>query len=274
MGTGAFARQFERDDVDEEKPMLQIATGMYFGGRPMYETTHRGVYHSNATALRSESVELPFGRLLFSSGLAPISALTIEVVDRLPEIEEDGSGSWLIATGGTELLNDAADVFSFWANVTCSRHLSVVERLVPRTTERSPSQGPSTVLRRTFDPQVMILPDEFDDLRRLGKTLLALHRRSFEAAMRAIRKVVAARTIVVDDPALAYTLFVSTLEALAQVAIPPESHFDWDRYDPRKRIELDPVLDTLKPPAAEAVRGAILRADQPSLGRRGQGLRP
>jgi hypothetical protein len=100
--------------------MLQIATGMYFGGRPMYETTHRGVYHSNATALRSDPVELPFGRLLFSSGLAPISAVTIEVVDRLPEVEEDGSGSFLVATGGTELLNDAA-VFSFWGNVTCSR---------------------------------------------------------------------------------------------------------------------------------------------------------
>jgi hypothetical protein len=40
----------------------------------------------------------------------------------------------------------------------------MVERLVPRTTDRSPSKGPSTVLRRTFDPQVMILPDAFDDL--------------------------------------------------------------------------------------------------------------
>lgn len=248
--------------------MLQIATGMYFGGRPMYETTHRGAYHSNATALRPDPVELPFARLLFSSALAPIAAVTIEVVDRLPEVEEDGSGSFIVATGGTELLDDAAAVFSFWGNVTCSRHLSVVERLVPRTVERSPSRGPSTVLRRTFDPQVMILPDEFDDLRNFGHGLLALRRTQFEAAMRAIRKVVAARTIVGDDPALAYTLFVSALEALAQVAIPPEALLDWDRYDPSKRTELDPVLDTLEPTAAEAMRSAILRADQRSLGRR------
>lgn len=248
--------------------MLQIATGMYFGDRPMYETTHRGVFHSNATALRTDPVELSFGRLLFSSGLAPISAVTFEVVDRLPEVEEDGSGSFMVATGGTELLNDAASVFSFWGNVTCSRHLSVVERLVPRTAERSPSGDPSTVLRRTFDPQVMIRPDEFDDLRRFGEALLALRRRQFEAAMRAIRTVVAARTIVGDDPALAYSLFVAALEALAQVAIPPESLLDWDRYDPNKRIEVDPVLDTLDPADAEAVRSAILRADQRSLGRR------
>ncbi len=130
--------------------MLQIATGMYFGDRPMYETTHRGVYHSNATALRPDPVELPFGRLLFSSALAPIAAVTIEVVDRLPKVEEDGSGSFMVATGGTELLNDAAAVFSFWGNVTCSRHLSVVERLVPRTTERSlaePVDGPPPHLR-------------------------------------------------------------------------------------------------------------------------------
>ena len=248
--------------------MLQIATGMYFGGRPMYETTHRAVYHSNATTLRPDPIDLPFGRLLFSSELAPISAVTIEVVDRLPEVEVDGSSSFMVATGGTELLDDAAAVFSFWGNVTCSRHLSVVERLVPRATERSPSRNPSTVLRRTFDPRVMILPDEFDDLRRFGKGLLALRRTRFEAAMRAIRKVVAARTIVGDDPALAYTVFVSALEALAQVAIPPESLFDWDRYDPSKRAELDPVLGSLEPADAEAMRRAIMRADQRSLGRR------
>jgi hypothetical protein len=146
--------------------------------------------------------------------------------------------------------------------------LGVVERLVPRTADRSPSRGPSTVLRRTFDPQVMILPDEFDDLCRFGDGLLALRRAEFEAAMRAIRTVVAARTIVGDDPALAYTLFVAALEALAQVVIPPEPLLDWDRYDPSKRRELDPVLDTLEPSAAEAMRSAILRADQRSLGRR------
>lgn len=248
--------------------MLQIATGMYFGGRPMYETTHRTVFHSNATTLRSDPVELPFGRLLFSSGFTPISAVTIEVVDRLPEVQEDGSGSWMAATGGTELLDDVAAVFAFWGNVTCSRHLSVVERLVPRTAERSPSRGPSTVLRRTFDPQVMILPDEFDDLRRFGEGLLALHRTQFEAAMRVVRKVVVARTIVGDDPGLAYTLFVSALEALAQVAIPPEGLLGWDRYDPSKRTVLDPVLDTLALADAEVMRDAILRADQRSLGRR------
>lgn len=86
--------------------------------------------------------------------------------------------------------------------------------------------------------------------------------------MRAIRTVVAARTIVGDDPALAYTLLVAALEAVAQLAIPAESLLDWERYDPSKRSELDPVLATLEPPAAEAMRSAILRADQRSLGRR------
>lgn len=64
--------------------MLQIATGVYFDGGPMHETVHRAVFYTNAAALRPDPVDGPFGRLLFASGVAPITALTVEAVDRLP----------------------------------------------------------------------------------------------------------------------------------------------------------------------------------------------
>lgn len=144
--------------------MLQIATGMYFDGGPIHETVHRAVFYTNAAALRPDPVQVPFGQLLFSSGIAPVTAVTVEAVDRLPVNGPDGEPSFMIATGGTELLDDAATVFAFWANVTCSRHLSLLERLVPRSVESSPSRGPSSILRRTFDPQVILLPEQFDGL--------------------------------------------------------------------------------------------------------------
>lgn len=248
--------------------MLQIATGMYFDDGPLYETTHRGVYYSNATALRADAIELPFGRLLFASGFGAVTPITIEAVDRLPKVGADGTGSFMVATGGSELLDDAATVFGFWANVTCSRHLSVVERLVPRSSERSPSRHAATILRRTFDPQVMILPDQFDELRQFCVELLALERRHYEAGMRAMRKVTAACTMVSEDPALSYALFVSALESLAQVVTTPADFLDWDRYDSKKRTILDAALSELDSATAESVRDAILRADQLALGRR------
>lgn len=58
--------------------MLQISTGMYFDGGPVHETLHRAVFYTNAAALRPDPVDVPFGRLLFASGVAPITAVTIE----------------------------------------------------------------------------------------------------------------------------------------------------------------------------------------------------
>jgi hypothetical protein len=248
--------------------MLQIATGMYFDGGPMHETVHRAAFYTNAAALRADPIEVPFGRLLFASGIAPVTALTLEVIDRLPVNGPDGEPSFMVATGGTELLDYAATVFAFWANVTCSRHLSLVERLVPRSVENSPSRGPSSILRRTFDPQVIILPEHFEGLREFCSDLLALRRDHFEAAMRAMRKVVDACTLVSEDPGLAYTLFVSSIDALTQLATGPEEFLDWDRYDPPKRAVLEPALADLDAESAERMRLAILRADQLSLSRR------
>ncbi|HEX2240993.1 MAG TPA: hypothetical protein VHJ82_07640, partial [Actinomycetota bacterium] len=108
--------------------MLQIVTGMYFRDVPLRETRHRAVFYTNGTTFHADDVELPIGRFLFSSSIAPVAPVAIEAVERLEAERPDGSPEARISTGGEELLADVAAAFAFSMNLTCSRNLSLVER--------------------------------------------------------------------------------------------------------------------------------------------------
>lgn len=248
--------------------MLQIVTGMYFRDVPLRETPHRTVFYTNGTTLRADEIELPIGRFLFSDGTSPVTAVTVEATERLEAVTLDGESEMLVSTGGAELLNDAATVFAFAMNLTCSRNIALVERLVPPALSDGPSSRPSNVLRRTFDPGLYIQPSDMDRASEFCTDLLALSRSHFEAAMRAIRRVIDATHLVGDDPSLAYTLFVTSLESLAQISTSPEEDRSWDTYDSAKRKVIEDAIADLTPEQADRVRDAVLEIDQLSLSRR------
>lgn len=251
--------------------MLQISTGMYFrDGIPINETTHRAAFYTNGSLLDREAIDLPIGRFTFATGIEAVTAVMIEVVDRLEAERPDGKSEMMVATGGSELLDDAATVLAFAANITCARPLSLVERAVPADLDSRPRQVPSSMLRRTFDPRIVLTDTDVERVRTFTAKLLAQHRPHFEAAMRAIRTVVDATFLVAEDPSLAYTLLVATLESLAQHATAPEHERNWDTYDSRKRKILDEALVVLdlEVDQADRIREAVLEADQLSLSRR------
>lgn len=251
--------------------MLQISTGMYFrDGVPLNETPHRAAFYTNGSLLDREAIDLPIGRLTFATGIEAVTTVMIEVVDRLEAERPDGEPEFMLATGGSELLDDAAAVFAFATSVTCARPLSLVERAVPTDLDSQRQRGPASMLRRTFDPRIVLNDTDVQGVRDFSTKLLALRRPHFEAAMRAIRTVVDSTFLVDEDPSLAYTLLVATLESLAQRATAPEQERNWDTYDSRKRKILDNVLLELEleEDKADRIREAILEADQLSLSRR------
>lgn len=248
--------------------MLQIVTGMYFRDVPLRETKHRGVFYSNATTLHADDVELPIGRFLFTSSIAPVAPVTIEAIERLEAERPDGTSEMLISTGGEELLGDAATVFAFSMNLTCSRNFSLVERVVPKSLSPGSYRRPSNILRRTFDPEVVVTDTDIEEAREFCSKLLASNRRYFEAAVRAIRRVVDATYLVSDDPGLAFTLFVTSLESLAQLATSPEENRSWESYDPAKRKLIDTATEDLTLEQTTRVHEAVLEMNQMSLGRR------
>ncbi|GAA2698448.1 hypothetical protein GCM10010428_81270 [Actinosynnema pretiosum subsp. pretiosum] len=83
-----------------------------------------------------------------------------------------------------------------------------------------------------------------DDLSAFITDLLALNRKVYERAMRAMRRIVTASERVAEDPTLAYTDYVVALESLSAGFEVAQS--TWERLDSRRRRVLDPVLNTLR----------------------------
>lgn len=250
--------------------VLQIATGMYFRDVPLHETVHRTVLYTNAWSLSREPVELPIGRLSFETAPKPVNAVAVEVIDRLESVRPDGTDEFIKATGGLELTNDVADVVAFALNVGMVRGLAQLESMVPHELDERPTRMPWGILRRTFDPGVVIGETDAAQLRDFTEHLLALRRREFEAVMRSIRSIVDASLLVSDDPGLSYTLYVASLESLAQVAIPVETTWNWDSYDHQRRRVVDAAIRNaaLTEEQESTIRAAVMEIDQFSLRRR------
>ncbi len=249
--------------------MLQIATGIYFRpGARLHETTHRTTAYSNGFRIDRDPVVLPFATLHFDTGIAPFTPVAIEVVDRLEATDADGQSFGMVATGGEEIIDDAATLLAFTTNTTWSTDRDLVRRLVPPARSDRPVRGPASQLRRTFDPQVLLTDDDLADVAAFGSQLLALSRPGYDKAIRAIRRVVDATLLIADDVTLAYTLYVAALESLAADTVAPPA--SWQNYDGRKRALLDPVLAVLDGEQVGAVRAAVLRADALGLAQRFQ----
>ncbi len=241
--------------------MLQIVTKMYFReGVPLHSNVQRDVLYTNRDFLRRDPVELPVGELAPSTMSRPVSPITVSVTEHLEARKLDGSDAMLIATSGDELIDQLADVLSFGLNSIFSRDRDLVQRLVPGSLDNSSRSSASTLFQDTFDPHRFVPDSELDEFRSFMSQLLALKRSHFEAAMRAIRRIVRAMQLAVDDATVAYVDVVAALESLSAGTSAPAP--TWDRFDGRKRRLIDDALDGADPDAAERVRQAVMEAER------------
>ncbi len=242
--------------------MLQIVTKMYFReGVPLRSTVHREVLYTNRIFLRSgDVVDLPIGELAPSTGSEPVSTVTVSVTEHLEAEDLNGEPSILISTGGTELIDQLAYVLSFGLNSVFNRDSDLVRRLVPNSHDGSNRSPASKLFRHTFDPARYVQDAELDELRQFMTRLVSLRRDHFEAAMRAIRRIVRATQRAVTDPTVAYVGLVAALESLTEgtdAAAPT-----WDRLDDRKRRLFDQALEDVEPGVAERMRQAVMEAER------------
>lgn len=248
--------------------MLQIVTKKYFRpGARLHSTVHRQVLHTNRSFLTAEPIELPVGRLLPSTGVEPVSTVTLEITEHLEADDGSGAGATLVATGGLDLVDDLADVLSFASNSTFSRDGDLVRQLVPGSIDGPPRGTAASLFRDTFDPTRVLLEPELEQVRAFIWALLELRRKQYEAAMRAIRRVVRAGRRAVEDPTLAYVDLVAAIESLSELG-PEAPAVPWDALDARKRAPVDKALQGADEAVAERVRAAVLEAERAGARRR------
>ncbi len=247
--------------------MLQISTGKFFKYEA-YETLQRAIYYTNYRIfLKDERIETQAGSLQPVAGVHGLGALTCEIIERIQKMPGGPYSGEIIATAGDTLINDFAAIISFALNVTCTTDLDLARRLVAN--ER-PSLGadlvPQKYIPRMFDRAVNWQPEDADHLQRFVTDLMALERKSYEGAMRAIRRYVIGAHRTSDDVNLAYALFVMSMESLAQ-------KFDgfvpaWDDFDQNKRRRIDEALGETPEATADKVRAAVLANEHVAIRRR------
>jgi len=246
--------------------MLQISAGRFFRpGVPLNETEHRYTVYSNARFIGDPPIALPVGELTASTEMGHTSSAMIAVVDRLEQQRPDGTDDFLIATGGTDLVDDLAYLMTFALNRTVSRNHEQTRRLV--TGDGAPrGRSASDLFPELFEPGQTVQPGQWDDLRGFMNGLLGLSRDDFARVMRVIRNSVDATRRALDDPTGAYTDLVAALESISDNKL--STPVTWDRYDGSKRKIIDAALIGAGQEVADRVRAAVLEADRAGLKRR------
>lgn len=245
--------------------MLQIAAGRFFRPDvPLNETEHRYTVYSNAWFVGAAPIALPVGEVIPSTETGATSSAMIAVIDRLEQQRPDGTDDFVIATGGTELVDDLAYLMTFVLNRTVSRNHDQTRRLV--TGDGSRGRSTNDLFPGLFEPRQTVQPDQWDDLRQFMNDLLSLGRENFACAMRAIRSAVDATRRALDDPTGAYTDLVATLESVSDAKLSTST--TWDRYDGAKRKIIDKALVGVDSGVASSVRHAVLEADRAGLKQR------
>lgn len=243
--------------------MLQINTGKLFTRGVGRTNRLRGVLYSNLY-LRDEPIVTGAGTLLGTSALRDSLSLVYELDER---IEEEAVGPGVLISHGIDpFLVDFSAVTSFGFDAVVSPDSALVERLLSAKPSLASYAPPREFLARTFKDRIWITPEESADFIAFVSALLALDRRTFLAAMRAIRTYVAGVHRLLDDLGVAYTLMVSAIELLAQEFDGYES--GWNDVDERKRKLVDAALSRASAQTGKRVREAIVSAEHVLLSRR------
>lgn len=243
--------------------MLQINTGKLFTRGVGRTNALRGVLYSNGWFYQDD-LQTAAGNLRATGGERGDLAVVYELEERI-EDEKDGPGV-LISHTVTPYLRDFSVLASFGLNLIVSTDVNAVRRLTNSQIGFASNSPPKDFISRFFDPQVVVSPTERDAFVDIVDDLLALERRHFLAAMRAIRTYIAALHSIPDDLGLSYTLLVSAVETLVQDFDGFQS--SWPDVEEGKRKAVDIALLDASRDTAEAVRTAIVQVEHIAMSRR------
>ncbi|MGK5017035.1 hypothetical protein [Janthinobacterium sp. HLS12-2] len=244
--------------------MLQIKDGRLFTKAVSHENTLRGVIYTNA-ALGEDAIDTAFGRIVQTSALVRSpSAVLYEFKERIESTAP--APQVLLSNCGEAYLPDFTVVFGFALNCICAADIDFARRLTSGERGVATRVAPNKLVRRVFEKELWIQPDDAQFLVDFSQRLIGLHRKTYLTVMRAIRTYMTGMYRISDNVEIAYTLFVAAVETLAQDFDGHES--DWDSYTENKRNAIDRALAEASSDVQERVRSAILSIEHSALGRR------
>ncbi len=262
--------------------MLQIITGKFFTTDKLNVTHHRAVLYTNygpSLKLIQTSGGASLGPAIYETSTGSLISMSpatssdqvfpwlYEVDEKLEKYRPDGTEDFLLGVGPEYLIQDFAAVAAFALNITCTPDLDLIRRLVlSQNGALGIKYSPKHFVSRVFESRIE--PQEVDAsrLQDFVRDLVGLERRTYKAAIRAVRRYVTGLHRISDDPDLAYAMLVASIESLSQGfdAFSPT----WEDYDQEKRAALDKVLLGATNDVATAIRKVLLTQEHHALARR------
>ena len=188
------------------------------------------------------------------------NALVYEITELIEG--EPGVGA-LVSRGVTPYLGDFASIVSLALKVTCTPSHELTSRLTSSRPGVIVGVRPGDYVQQVFDGLIVCQDEDAEYLRQFVEDLIGLERKSYRAAIRAIRAFNAGLHLLADDLELAYTLMVVSIETLVPTSGSPD--IEWSDYNEGKRKAVDKALDSADERTAKRVREAILKHENPSL---------
>ena len=244
--------------------MLQINTGKLFRRDIGRTNALRGVLYTNLKLPWQRDIVTRAGTLRSTDTGRGNNAIVYEIEERI-EQDEDGPGV-LVSHTISPFIQDFSAVASFAFNAIVSPDPDLTLRLASGQAGLSSYDSPPKFVRRYFDKEIWLQDVDIEEFVSFVDLLLALDRKTFLGAMRAIKTFVSGMHRISDDLGLAYTLMVSAVESLAQDFDGYDS--SWVDVDERKRKPIDEALSESTSMVAKQIRDAIVAVEHTSLGRR------
>lgn len=223
-----------------------------------------GVLYTNARLPWEGAIDTAAGSLRPAGFDGGDRACVFDMEERI-EAQEDGPGV-LVSHGVGPFLDDLCIVATVGFGVLFSRQADKITALTGGASGVSSHRAPNSFIARLYEQDTYLQDDEVEAFKAFVTDLLALERKHYLGAMRAMRSFVAGIHRIQDDLALAYTLMVSAVESLAQ-------DFDghaavWGDVDERRRKAVDDVAKGMDEADGAAIREAILSTEHTALSRR------
>lgn len=245
--------------------MLQIISKKFFRSDDpdaYFETDRKAIIYSNLDTFNN--IETSIANL---ERIESYKGITTYLMTYKNRIEKQNSTSQLVAVGDNEIVNDFLCCCTFWFNSVFSSEKFFVEKLTRTEKEGiADSEIPNKILPKFFSLRQNTNIAEISSFKNFMDDLIGLKRDKYIEVMKVLRQYQDAAYTINSNLELSYTMFVASIESLAQKFDGFES--EWSDCPEKMVKKFDILFEELPEDKAESIKSILIEETHNKLARR------
>ncbi|MDR7855012.1 hypothetical protein [Tissierella sp.] len=248
--------------------MLQVISKKFFESEDFFVTEREIKIYSN---INSESIiQSPIASMepleIDNEGITTYLLKYDNVIEK-----QRSTGFQLIAIGDNQIIGDYLSCLSFWFKGLFSTEKNVIKSLIRTKEERIyESHLPRKIVPSIFKENIKVSKKEIDMFNEFIASLIGLPRETYLLTIKVIRQFFDALTTINYNLELSYTMFVASIESLAQ-------KFDnyktkWEDCPKSLTVPLENIYKEMEENTVNEIKKAIINEIHVQLSSRYRGF--